>query len=329
MERSPNQRLKLLYLAQILTERTDEDTYLTEKELENALAAYGISASRQTIYKDMDALRLFGMDILMRRGRENGYALCSRDFELPELKLLIDAVQSSKFITGKKSDELIKKLYKLTSVPQAKNLRRNVYVAGRAKSFNENVYYSVDAIHAAINAGRKISFQYFDYNVRKRRVFRKGGEVYIRTPVALCWSDDNYYLITYSPKYSDHFAHFRVDRMMDVRTLEDVADEWGRRDFNIAEYSKRLFGMYSGVVVRAELAFDNSLVNTVLGHFGKDTRLTAIDENRFSVDVEVSESPAFLAWLFQFGKRAEIIAPDNLRRTMRELIDKTREMYSQ
>lgn len=223
---------------------------------------------------------------------------------------------------------MIGKLSKLASNAQAKELKRQVYVAGRAKTLNKTVYYSIDAIHTAINEGKKISFKYFDYTVGKRRDYRKNGEPYVRTPVALCWSDDNYYLITYLPgRDHDPFAQFRVDRMSDTEVLSDPADVFDRNGFNVAEHAKRLFGMYSGETVGATLAFDKSLVGVVLDHFGSDTRLSVIDKSRFYISVDVSESPVFLGWIFQFGKKAEILSLDSLRNAMREMIAENKSVY--
>jgi predicted DNA-binding transcriptional regulator YafY len=319
--------MKSLYLARILLEQTDEQSVLTAQELCDALAAYDMPANRKSIYGDIEALRQFGLDITLRPGKGGGYFISSRDFELPELKLLVDAVQSSRLITGKKSNELIKKLSKLTSAAQAGQLNRQVYVAGRSKTVNEKVYYSVDAIHTAINEGKKISFKYFTYDVKKKRVYRKKNQEYIRTPIALCWNDDNYYLITYNPKYDDAFATYRVDRMASVQVLDEDADEYDRKSFNISEYVKRTFGMYSGEVVTAKLAFDESLVSVVLDHFGSDTNLSDIGGSRFTIDAEVSASPVFLGWIFQFGDRAEILAPESLRNAMREQITGIGEVY--
>jgi predicted DNA-binding transcriptional regulator YafY len=328
MPRSSNQKLKPLYLARILHERTDENNPATAQELVAALKAYGIESERKAIYGDIEALQQYGMDIEHRRGKDGGYYVASRDFELAELKLLVDAVQSSHFITSAKSEELIGKLSKLTSIPQANELKRQVYVAGRAKTLNKAVYYSIDAVHTAINESRKISFRYYDYTVSKRRTYRKNGEPYIRTPVALCWSDDKYYLIAYLPgRDHDPFAQFRVDRMEDVTVLDEPADDFNCEGFNVAEHAKRLFGMYSGETVNATLSFDKSLVGVVLDHFGSDTRLTVMDRNRFYITVEVSESPVFLGWMFQFGKKAEIVSPDGLRDAMQKLIVESNLIY--
>jgi predicted DNA-binding transcriptional regulator YafY len=330
MPRAANQKLKPLYLAKILTERTDENNPLTAVELIAALKRYGISSERKAVYDDIEALREYGFDIVLRRGKNGGYYLASRDFELAELKLLVDAVQSSRFITGKRSEELIGKLSKLASAPQAKELNRQVYVAGRAKTQTNTVYYSIDAIHTAINEHRKISFRYFDYNTRKRREYRKDGASYTRTPVALCWSDDKYYVITYRPeKTGDPFAQFRVDRMDGVEVLDEPADAFDRKGFNVAEHAKRLFGMYSGQTVTAALSLDKTLVGAVLDHFGTGTVMTPAGIDRFTITVEVSESPVFLAWVLQFGKKAEILSPNSLREAMRKLLDDAGSVYSE
>ena len=315
----PNQRAKLLYLMKILLCQSDEQNPMTVTEIITELDAYGIKSERKSIYSDLEILRQYGLNIETQRSKTTSYYIAHRQFELPELKLLVDAVQSSHFITEKKSDELIAKLSSLTSASQAKQLQRQVYVAGRAKTMNETVYYSIDQIHTAINEGTKISFKYFDYNANKKRVYRKDGKNYVTTPVMLCWSDDNYYLIAYSAQH-DGLTHYRIDRMSEVVTLHEDADGFDRKRFNAADHVKRVFGMYSGELIRATLAFDNSLVNVVLDHFGKGIKITPRRSGWFEIYVDVSVSPVFLAWMFQFGERAEIKEPESLISAMRELI---------
>jgi predicted DNA-binding transcriptional regulator YafY len=327
MASSSNQKLKLLYLMKILFEKTDAQAPMTIAEIVGALAGHGIKAERKSLYSDMELLRQFGVDIEMQRGKTVGYYIAERQFELPELKLLVDAVQSCRFITKKKSEELIKKLSSLTSSQQAKQLRRQVFVADRAKTINETVYYSIDQIHHALGEGKKIAFQYFDYDVKKKRVFRRQGELYLTTPVSLCWNNDNYYLIAYSAKYDD-FTHYRVDRMSGVDVLDEDGDTFDKDKFNIAEHAKRAFGMYDGELVRARLAFDKSLVNVVLDHFGKDVLMLPSTDGWFEISVHVSISPVFLAWVFQFGDCAEIKEPDSLIVAMRELAEKSIRRYS-
>jgi predicted DNA-binding transcriptional regulator YafY len=323
---TPQHQAKLLYLTKILLEKTDESHPMTVSELSADLAAYGVKAERKTIYADMELLALFGLDIEKMRGRQVRYYIASRHFELPELKLLVDAVQSSRFITEKKSNELIAKLSGQTSAAQAIELKRQVHVAGRAKSFNEAAYYSVDAIHAAINGGQRITFRYFDYDARRSRVFRRDGRRYDVTPVALCWDSDRYYLVAYSAEHGE-LRHYRVDRMCEVTASPEVADNFDRDSFDIAGHIKRVFGMYSGELVRATLLFDESLINNVLDHFGADVSMTPQEGGRVEVSADVSVSPVFLGWMFQFGERAQIKEPDSLVAAMRELIKTNARQY--
>ena len=328
MPRSSNQKLKVLYLHKILSERTDENNLLNANDLVEALSAYGVPADRKSIYDDIEALQTLGLDIVLHRGPNGGYFVASRDFELPELKLLVDAVQSSRLITARKSNELIKKLSKLTSAEQAKKLNRQVHIGGRTKALNEAVYYVIDRIHEAINSGKKISFKYFNYNIGKDRVYKRPDKPYVRTPVAMCWNDDNYYLITYSPKHDSPFATYRVDRMADVQILGEPADKYDKKSFNITDYVKEHFGMFSGETISARVAFDESLVSVVLDRFRSDTHMRAMGDGRFSISANVSATPVFLGFIFQLGKKAEILEPESLKTAMRDMLKSASEMYT-
>ena len=310
----------------ILLEKTDEENQMTIAEIISALAVYDITAERKSIYSDMELLRQFGIDIETQRSKTTTYYIANREFELPELKLLVDAVQSCSFVTKKKSESLIKKLSSLTSIGQAKLLRRQVFIADRAKTINESVYYNIDQIHYAINENKKISFKYFDYDVRKNMIYRKQGESYNTTPIALCWKSDNYYLITYNAKY-DSLTHYRVDRMSNVIALEEDGNKFDKRNFNIAEHAKRVFGMFEGEVVKAKIEFDNSLVNVVLDHFGKDVYLRPSKDGWFEITVNVSISPVFLSWIFNFGNLALIKEPEELVKSIKEHIEIVRNNY--
>ena len=325
MPNSPNQKMKLLYLMKILLEQTDDDHTLTTSDLIRILSEYGITAERKSIYSDMELLRAYGLNIEARKSKTVGYYIGARHFELPELKLLVDAVQSSRFITGKKSRALIKRLSSLTSTHQAAALNRQVVVTEQAKPMNEGVYYNVDAIHEAIGSKRKIEFQYFDYNTNKHRVYRKDGETYCHTPVALCWNDDKYYLICYSPKYDD-FVHYRVDRMSSVTICEEAADCFDEKQFSLAGHTKQVFGMFQGAPALAKLRFCNSLVGVVLDKFGADVVLRT-DVSHFEITAMVSESPVFLSWIFQFGNKVRILEPPSLRLAMAGLIAEHQEIY--
>jgi len=326
MSNTPNQKLKQLYLMKILLEQTDEEHPLTIKELIEQLELLGVTAERKSIYTDIERLEEIGVNVETKKTSTVGYYVSNRKFELAELKLLVDAVQSSRFISAKKSDELIKKIADLGSIHEAKQLNRHVFVAGQSKTINEDVLYNVDAIHAAINGENKISYKYFDYDVKKRRVYRKNGELYIQTPVALCWKDDAYYLIAYSAEH-DALRHYRVDRMSNVTVLNEPHDNIGSENFDVAEYTMKMFGMFNGELVRAVLSFDPSLLNVVLDRFGKDVQIVEEADGWATIIVEVSVSPVFLSWLFQFGSRAKIKEPDTLIEAMKDLISDTSKNY--
>lgn len=326
MPRSPNDKLKLLYLMRILEEKTDEENALTTQELISALACHDITVERKTIYADIELLRQFGMDIELKRGKAHGYYLASRTFELPELKLLVDAAQSAYFITGNKSKELIRKLSSLTSMAQARQLERQVFISGRPKTFNEALYYSVDAIHAAIHESRQIQFRYFDYDTQMQRVYRRNGCLYQCVPVTLVWNEDKYYLVAYSAAHGE-LRHYRVDRMCDVAALDKAAEDFEKAGFDAAEYAKKLFGMFGGETVNATLSFDHDLVSVVLDHFGSNINMRDTGDGRFTITVELSASPVFLGWMLQFGKRAKIEGPETLIASMRELISENSGQY--
>jgi len=311
MPNTPNQKLRQLYLMKIFLEQTDEDHPMTVNELIDQLRLYGVTAERKSLYSDIERLSDFGINVMMQKTNTFGYFVVDRRFELAELKMMVDAVQSSRFITAKKSAELIKKIADLGSIHQAKQMNRQVYIDGQPKTINEKVFYSVDAIHAAINGNNKISFKYFDYNAKKQPVYRKQGELYIQTPVALCWKDDSYYLIAYSVKH-DGLAHYRVDRLDSVTVLDEPRDGIGNERFDVAEYTKKMFGMYSGELIRATLSFDPTLVNVVIDRFGQDVHITEEADGWVTFSVEISASPVFLGWLLQFGNRAKIKAPVSL-----------------
>jgi len=326
MPNTPHQKLRQLYLMKILMEQSDEEHPLSVKDLIDQLRLYDISAERKSLYADIERLVEYGINVEKQKTHTVGYFVGDRQFELAELKLMVDAVQSSRFISAKKSAGLIKKIAALSSIHQAKQLNRHVYVDGQPKTINENVLYNVDAIHAAINDNKKISFKYYDYNAKKRRVYRKDGELYMQTPVALCWKDDSYYLIAYSAKH-DGFAHYRVDRMSDVTVLDEHRDNIGKVKFNVAAYTKKIFGMYYGELVRATLSFEPSLISVVLDRFGRDIHIMEEADGWITINVEVSASPVFLGWLTQFGGRAKIKAPDSLIEEMKTLLSEVGKNY--
>lgn len=312
MAKSSNQKLKLLCLLKTLNEKTDEEYTMTIKDMIAELERYGITAERKSIYDDLEVLRHYGLDIATRKSKTTAYFVASRLFELPELKLLVDAVQCSKFFTHKKSNELIKKIGSLASYRQAKSLQRQVYVSNRVKTINESIYYNVDRLHAAIAVNKKVSFKYFDYDIKKEKAFRKNGDKYSVSPYALSWDDENYYLITFSTKYSG-FTHYRVDRMTDIDLIDEKRDPLpDRGHFDIAEYTKKVFNMFGGEEVLVQLQFDNSLVNAVIDRFGKDVVIVKMDEGNFYIWIKVAVSSTFFAWISQFGNKVKILSPETV-----------------
>ncbi len=311
MPRSSGQKLKLLYLADIFRYETDEEHPISVKEIIQKLEANDISAERKAIYTDIETLRDdYGMDICeIREGNSVKHFLGSGEFELPELQLLADAVACSKFITDKKSKELIKKIGLLTSRYQSSALQRNVIVANRVKTINEGIYYNIQTIHEAINSGKKITFGYFRHDLKKQKVYKYGEERYEMSPYTLAWEDENYYCIGYYDK-REKITNFRVDRMEDIRVSEEDAVK--DKTFNVSEYAKKVFGMFAGEMVRANLTFKNYLLDAVMDKFGTDIIPHKVDDENFSVSREVSMSPTFYAWMFQFGTNAKITAPDRL-----------------
>ncbi len=323
--KSSNQKLKLIYLMKILLEQTDEEHPLSVPQLIAELKRYDISAERKSIYDDLECLRLFGLDICSVKTKSFGYFVASRDFELPELKLLVDSVQASKFITKKKSLELISKIESLAGKYAATKLRRQVYVTNRVKTVNEQIYYNVDKIYEAISENRQITFRYFELDVDKNKSYRKEGGLYNESPLALSWDDENYYLIVYKKKYGN-FAHYRVDKMDNIELCDEKRD-LPEQDFDLSEYTKSVFSMFGGKSVNVSVKFENSLAGVVFDRFGTDVPTMRVDENHFVCNLNVAVSPVFLGWIVGFGSKAEILSPDFVIDEMKELIKQLSENY--
>ena len=317
MARSSYQKLKPLYIMNYLLQNSDEEHPVTIKQIVEYLGAQGISAERKSIYDDIEALRFYGLDIIhVDAGRFQGYYVAQRNFELPELKLLVDSVQSSKFITHKKTMTLIRKIEKLASIHEAQLLQRQVYVKNRIKTMNESIYYNVDAIHDGISQDRKIQFKYFEYTVEKTRHYRKDGAFYVVSPYALTWDDENYYMVAFDSE-AGIIKHYRVDKMTDISTLEEHRD--GRDAFealDMAVYARKVFGMFSGEDVTVRLRFENHLVGAVLDRLGQDVMIVRDGDDHFTVSAEVVVSPQFFAWVCGFGAAAQIIGPEHVARKM-------------
>ena len=309
MAKSANQKNKLLFLYRLLLERTDEEHPMTTAQIIESLEENDIGAERKSIYNDMETLRLMGLDVQSRKGRGAGWFVGERDFELPELKLLMDAVQSSRFITQRKSDTLIRKLEKLASIHQARQLQRQVYVSGRIKTMNESIYYNVDKLHQAISSARVITFKYFDYNIKKEKIFRQEGRRYTVTPFGLIWNNENYYLAAFDHN-SHQLRHYRVDKMAEIAltSLPRLGAEL-QKTFQLADYAQKHFGMYRGEEVNITLRGTKNMVGVVLDRFGQDLILIPDGADHFTVTLPVVVSPQFFGWLFGLEGGVELIRP--------------------
>lgn len=328
MAKGQNQKRKLLYLLDILERETDEEHPLTLEQLRQLLAARGVEAERKSLYDDLEQLRLYGADIITHRDRQVRYYLGQRTFDLPELRLLVDAVQSSKFITHRKSLELIHKLEGQTSRHQAGQLQRQVLVTGRIKSMNESIYYNVDHLHSAMNDDRQVAFQYFDWDIRKQRQLRREGVEYMVSPWALTWDDENYYLIAYEA--GKGLRHYRVDRMLHIRSTGERRQ--GRERFeaeDMAAFSRKTFGMFGGEEQPVTLRCARWMTGVILDRFGQDTVLLPEGEGHFTVRVPIAVSEPFFAWASGFGTDLTIVSPPAVREQYTVYLKELLQAYEQ
>ena len=323
-----NQKLKMLYLAKIFMEETDDLHALTMPEIIAKLSAYGVNADRRTLYLDIEELRRFGLDIIaVREGRYYYYHLGERLFELAELKLLVDSVQSAKFITNKKSKALIQKLESLVSKYEGKKLQRQVIISGRIKAMNESIYYNVDKLHEAIGADCQIRFKYFRWNVRKIMELRKDGAWYQVSPWALMWDDENYYLVGFDSA-EGKIKHYRVDKMIKISLTEEKREGKDQfRSFDMPRYTKSLFGMFGGEESSVTLEARNDMVGILIDRFGKEIFITPVDETHFRTNVNVAVSKQFLGWIIALGDGVKIIAPDSVVEQMKAEIGRLTRQY--
>lgn len=319
MAKGENQKLKMLYLVKILSEETDDEHSLTTQDIITKLAKYDVNAERKALYRDFEELKAFGLDIISEQiGRNVYYHLGHRDFELPELKLLVDSVQSAKFITEKKSKDLIKKLEALVSKYEAKHLQRQVVISGRVKTMNESVYYNVDAIHESISSDKQIRFQYFQWTVKKKMELRKDGAWYVLSPWGLMWDDEYYYMLAYDAE-DEMIKHYRVDKMLNIDIVDCKREgQEAFKSFDMPRYSKSLFGMFSGEQTSVTLEGTNDMAGVLIDRFGKDIMLHSIDEEHFSAIVEVAISKQFLGWVIALGENIRITAPKTVVEQMQE-----------
>ena len=310
MAKSDNQKLKIFYILDYLKRNSHQDHPVRANELISMLDRnHNIACDRKTVYSDIAALQEYGVDIVSIPGRNGGYYIASRNFELPELKLLIDAVQSSRYLTEKKSRELIEKLCEECSVYDANLMRRDVLVSGRVKSMNETIYYNVDRIQDAISQNKQISFRYFDWGIDGKRKYR--SKDYNASPYGLCQDNENCYLLGHSPRYG--ITSYRVDRMSDIQILEIDRDPCPELTGKaLTAHANQLFQMYSGDQVTVKMRFHRSMANAVIDKFGRNTMLIPDGEDHFTFTVSVAVSPMFLSWVIGFGPKAKILYPDSV-----------------
>lgn len=313
MSKSSFQRGKILYLLELLKRESDEDHPLSMKQILASLEQSGIVAERKSIYSDIEVLRQMGYDIECRKGKGGGYCLLGGEFELPELKLLVDAVQASKFITEKKSLQLIRKLEKLTNRYRAGELRREVTVNGRIKAMNESIYYNVDEIHRAMQSNLNLKFHYAKWNVKKELELRRGGDWYVVSPWTLVWTDENYYMIGYD-RAEETIKYYRVDKMRDI--VLDPHKRTGKEEFekiDMSQFAKQTFGMFGGEAKRLTLRCENRMAGVILDRFGTDIPMHEEGDEFFCCHVNVNVSPQFFGWLTGVGSGIQIVHPAEIK----------------
>ena len=320
MPRGINQKFKFTYLMKIMQEKTDDEHALTMPQIMEELEKYDVTAERKSIYSDFqDMTDKFEIEIIKEQiGRETYYHVGSRKFELAEVKLLIDAIQSSKFITRTKSRELINKIKGFVSEHQAKQLQRQIYINDRVKTMNESVYYNVDDIHAAIAQNKKIRFQYYKWDINKKLVPRHNGDWFIVSPWALTWNDENYYMVAYD-NWDHKIKHYRVDKMMRIAIEAEERD--GKEEFknlDMAEYSKAVFGMYHGKKIRVKIYLANFMCGVFIDRFGKEISFHPVDDEHSELNVYVNVSPQFFGWIFSLGKNVKVTGPDEVVEEMKQ-----------
>ncbi len=318
-------KMRMLRILELLRNETDERHPISTAEIERTLKArWGLDTYRITIQKDIAALCAAGYEVETIRSRQNKYYMSSRLFELPELKLLIDAVESSKFITEKKSRILAEKLTTLASINESGQLKRNISIADRIKAGNEQIYYIMDALNDAINRKRKVCFLYFEYDGNKRRQLKNNGDPYVLSPYTLTWNGDFYYVVGWSDKHGK-IATFRVDRIYEVPTVLPDKAVPRPKQYSIGDFAEKAFQLFDSEHARVQLLCENSMMNTVIDHFGDKVKTQKADEEHFHFAAEVSVSPTFFAWIFTFGGRITIVGPQSVKDAYAELVRKTME----
>lgn len=324
MPKSDNQKLKILYIYDYLLKNSHEKNPVRASELIQMLEKHRISCDRKTIYSDIAALQDYGLDIVALPGRNGGYYIASRIFELPELKLLVDAVQSSRYLTEKKSRELIGKLCAQCNEEDARFVKRNVFVSGRVKSMNESIYYNVDAIQEAIAQDRQITFRYFDWDIKGQRAYREKS--YLASPYGLSQDNENCYLLAYSQRHG--ITSYRVDRMVNIELTEEKRLPCPElSDAKLSAYANQMFQMFAGDTADVKLRFHKDLLNVVIDRFGKEIIRIPDGEDHFIFTVKVAVSPMFLSWVIGFGDKAKVLYPQAVVDACRQLCREAMAQY--
>ncbi|MCD8007065.1 MAG: WYL domain-containing protein [Oscillospiraceae bacterium] len=327
----PRPKIKLLTLQKILLENTDPGHPISGSDIIRLLGEYGISVERKSVYDDIDTLIQSGMDIVTERhGHANYYYVGSRTFQDEELMILVNTVASSKFLTKKKSDELIQKLKTLTSKYQAQSFDRTIYVDGRTKSNNERIYYSINAIHDAIVANRQITFHYTEYDLSLKKKLRRGGQLYTVSPIYLISDSNYYYLTAYNPQHDD-ISNFRVDRMADVSISNEPRLELNPEQQESAKDVRSMFGAFAREksTVTLKMSTEPYVMGVLVDKYGTNLHPNRVSEDKFTVRIEAQISPAFYAWLFSFGEDAEVLEPEWVRNKAKEQLEKMAEVYNE
>ncbi len=329
MSRGTNQKFKFIYLMKMMQEKTDDEHALTMPQIMDELAKYDVTAERKSIYADFqDMTERFGIEIIKEQiGRETYYHVGNREFELAEVKLLIDAIQSSKFITQTKSKELITKLRRFVSEYQAKQLQRQIFINDRVKTMNESVYYNVDDIHTAIGQNKKIRFKYYKWDINKNLVPRHNGDWFVVSPWGLVWDDENYYMVAFD-ELDRKIKHYRVDKMMHLSIEEEKRDGKEEfKNFDMGEYSKATFGMYNGKKTKVKIEFANYMCGVFIDRFGKDVSFCPVDDEHSELMADVNVSPQFFGWIFSLGKDVKVTGPQEVVEQMQKAADDFRSNY--
>lgn len=330
MAKRADQKEKLLYVLKFLMENSDEENHVSSESIIDYLAEHDIIAERKSIYSDIKALQHFGIDIISSREGAPGYYVASRDFDLSELKLLVDSIQSSKFITKQTTSALIKKISALGSKGDAKKLQRQVFVRNRVKTMNESVLNMVDHISDAISRKCPIQFKYYDFTPKKEHILRHNEKVYEVSPYTFILDDENYYLICFDHE-AQQIRHYRVDRMTQVRVQRSKSclGEAEYKKLDMSSYTQAVFGMFNGRRVNVTMRFADYLAGSVIDRYGTDAMLIPDGEGHFTVTAEVAVSPRYFGWLLGFGTGAEIVHPAEVRDEMKKFVEEIAEIYKQ